>query len=217
MTGSRWARSSLAPPVLILRHQPLECLGHLIGVRIMCRRGGKHNRARSRSGHPAPSRRLSHDTLAPVAKDGISKPLSCDEGDLSRTAFVVTQNSYAQELAAMPSPAREYLFELRPGLDGLHLPVRDGQPLATLGATTGEDGTAALGGHTGTEAVALGPLALVRLVSTLHFEFLLGTTLVRILRKPQDCRGLPAILSISPQRQRQSHQGAWMRIFHSLP
>ena len=131
--------------------------------------GGKHDHTGTHPGHAALPCRLAQDTLAPVAKDGVSKPLSCDEGDLSRTAFVVTQNSYAQELVATPSPARENLFELRPGLDGLHLPIRDGQPLAALGATTGEDGTTALGGHTGTEAVALGPLALVRLVSTLHF------------------------------------------------
>ena len=46
--------------------------------------------------------------------------------------------------------------------------VADGEALATLGATTGENGTAALGGHTGAEAVGLGALALVRLVGTLH-------------------------------------------------
>lgn len=42
------------------------------------------------------------------------------------------------------------------------------ETLAALGAATGENGTAALGRHTGTEAVGLGALALVRLVGTLH-------------------------------------------------
>ena len=50
----------------------------------------------------------------------------------------------------------------------------DGQPLAALGTTTGQNGAAALGGHTGTEAVGLCALALVRLVRTLHNFNLLG-------------------------------------------
>ena len=49
----------------------------------------------------------------------------------------------------------------------------DGQPLAALGTTTGQNGAAALGGHAGTEAVGLGALALVRLVRTLHNDNLL--------------------------------------------
>ena len=44
----------------------------------------------------------------------------------------------------------------------------DREALATLCATTGENGTAALGGHASTEAVRGGALALVGLVRTLH-------------------------------------------------
>ena len=44
----------------------------------------------------------------------------------------------------------------------------DGQPLAALGTTTGQNGTAALGSHAGTEAMGLGALALVGLIRTLH-------------------------------------------------
>lgn len=134
----------------------------------MCRRGGEENHTSSRKGHTTLTGRLSQDALAPVAKDGISKPLSRDEGDLSRTAFVIVQNSNAQKSARTSPSARKDLTKLRPGLDGLHLLVGDSQPLATLGTTTGEDGAATLGCHTGTEAMALGPLALVGLISTLH-------------------------------------------------
>lgn len=62
------------------------------------------------------------------------------------------------------------------GLDGPHEGlVGDREPLAALGTTTGEHGTAALGGHTRAEAVALGTLALVRLIRTLHCNPSLGT------------------------------------------
>ena len=52
----------------------------------------------------------------------------------------------------------------------------DSEPLATLGTTAGENVTAALGGHAGTEAVALGALPLVGLIRTLHGEILLSGT-----------------------------------------
>lgn len=40
--------------------------------------------------------------------------------------------------------------------------------LAALGATCGQDSTTTLGSHASTETVALGALALIRLVSALH-------------------------------------------------
>ena len=81
------------------------------------------------------------------------------------------------------------------GLDGLHAKL-DGQLLATLGTTTGEDGAAALGGHASTEAVSLGTLALVGLIRTLHDESLLGVVKLQRNRvKPQDCSGDVAFLS----------------------
>lgn len=39
----------------------------------------------------------------------------------------------------------------------------DSETLAALGATTGEHGTTTLSGHTGTEAMGLGTLTLIRL------------------------------------------------------
>lgn len=49
----------------------------------------------------------------------------------------------------------------------------DSETLAALGAATGEHGTTTLGGHTGTEAMGLGTLTLIRLIRTLHLKFLL--------------------------------------------
>ena len=49
----------------------------------------------------------------------------------------------------------------------------DSETLAALGATTGEHGTTTLSGHTGTEAMGLGTLTLIRLIRTLHLKFLL--------------------------------------------
>ena len=48
----------------------------------------------------------------------------------------------------------------------------DGETLATLCATAGQDGASALGGHTSTEAMALRTLASVRLISALHITTL---------------------------------------------
>ena len=51
------------------------------------------------------------------------------------------------------------------GISDLHA-----QALASLGATGRQDRAAALRGHTSTEAVALGPLAGVRLISAFHIS-----------------------------------------------
>ena len=47
----------------------------------------------------------------------------------------------------------------------------DSETLAALGTTTGEHGTTTLSGHTGTEAMALGALAFVRLIGAFHCFF----------------------------------------------
>ena len=51
----------------------------------------------------------------------------------------------------------------------------DGETLAPLSTTGSEDSATTLGGHAGTEAVALGALPLIGLVRTLHWETLLDT------------------------------------------
>ena len=48
----------------------------------------------------------------------------------------------------------------------------DAKTLAALGATCGQDGTTTLGSHAGTETVALGALALIRLISALYIDSL---------------------------------------------
>lgn len=63
----------------------------------------------------------------------------------------------------------------------------DGQALAALCTTTGQDGATILGGHTSTEAVGLCALPLVGLIRTLHFK---PSWDVINVNKPQDCRGL---------------------------
>lgn len=71
-------------------------------------------------------------------------------------------------------PLREDTLEIRPGFKGFHArgtEILDGKALAALGATASENGAAALGGHTSTEAVGLSALALVRLIRTLHDDY----------------------------------------------
>ena len=114
------------------------------------------------------ARGLTQDALAPVPKDGVSKALRCNEGDPTRIAFVERCYSDSQKGVVVPSPLREDPLKISLGLDGLHQTSLDSETLAALCTTTGENGTAALGGHAGTEAVGGGALALVGLIRTLH-------------------------------------------------
>ena len=67
-------------------------------------------------------------------------------------------------------PAREKFGDISIGRDRLQPmpPVLHAQALASLSTTGRQDGTAALGGHTGAEPVALRTLASVRLIGALH-------------------------------------------------
>ena len=112
---------------------------------------------------------LSQNPLASVAIHGISQTFGRDEGNLTLVTFVARQHRYAHQRVSRSLPIGKDLLKFRSGFDGLHKKL-DSEPLAALSATTGEDGTATLGRHAGTEAVALGALALVRLVGTLHFK-----------------------------------------------
>lgn len=53
-----------------------------------------------------------------------------------------------------------------------HKPRLHAEALASLGATSGQHGAAALRGHTSTEAVDLSTLTSVRLVRAFHLYFL---------------------------------------------
>ena len=61
----------------------------------------------------------------------------------------------------------EEIRDLDTRLNRLH-DALNGEALATLCTTASQNGTAALGGHTSTEAMALRTLASVRLISALH-------------------------------------------------
>ncbi len=118
---------------------------------------------------------LAQHTLAPVSEHSVSQPFSTNEGDSRGAAFVTSEHCHAHEPAIGPLATRKDPFEVPLGLDGLHTEL-DGQPLAALGATTGQNGATTLGGHARAEAVGLGTLALVRLIRTLHGDILLGVT-----------------------------------------
>ena len=75
----------------------------------------------------------------------------------------------------------------------------DSEPLAALGAATGEDGTATLGCHASAEAVGLGTLPLVRLICTLHVCSYMNIERRTNSVKPQNCRGLCSKMSIFSQ------------------
>ena len=134
----------------------------------MSPRRGKEKNVVAVPGKPAQARRLAENALAPVPEDGIAEPLRGDEGDPCGCALVARCHADSQELVVEPPPAREDPLKISLGFDGLHRPLLDGEALAALGATTGQDGAAALGGHAGTEPVRGGALALVRLIRTLH-------------------------------------------------
>lgn len=134
----------------------------------MRRSRGKENHVVSISGELTDSGRLAQDALAPVAKDRIAQPLSGDEGNPARRSLSRGEHANAEEGVIKTPPPREDPLEVTSGLDGPHGATLHGQALAALRATAGKDGAAALGSHTGTEAVRGGALALVGLIRTLH-------------------------------------------------
>ena len=128
----------------------------------------------ARPGKPAGPGGLAQNALGPVAHDGTAKTFCSNEGDPPRIAFVhgfACNHTHQGMLEAftLMEDALEIQSRLnRPHARRIVLVIANGKTLAALGATTGEHGTAALGGHTGAEAVGLGALTLVRLVRTLH-------------------------------------------------
>ena len=70
----------------------------------------------------------------------------------------------------LPSLKRRVISALDLIVLTIEKPPLDGQALAPFGATAREHGAAALGSHAGTETMALGALASVRLICALHKE-----------------------------------------------
>ena len=98
-------------------------------------------------------------------------PRRCRTGRGRRRAHHVMQHNIR---VTDPTAAFEYGDKFAMVFQPLHFACESGgEGLAALGATTGEHGTTTLGGHTGTEAMGLGTLTLIRLIRTLHLKFLL--------------------------------------------
>ena len=154
-------------------HQAIDGLCDLRGMGVMGQPCRKQDDLKPIARQLRQAGCLSQDALAPIPEDRISQSLRRNEGDSCTAAFVFPQYCHADEPMIGSLATREDPFKIPFGLDGLHAKL-DGQPLAALGATTCEDGAAALGGHTGTETMGLSALALVGLVRTLHDETLLG-------------------------------------------
>lgn len=114
-----------------------------------------------------------HNPLASVAKNCVAQSLSSSKSNATGRAALLWCCSYdcRKQPTLYTLSCGKNAFKVTARLDGAQrgtFSQLDGQPLATLGTTTGEDLTAALGSHTGAEAVALCALALVRLIRTLH-------------------------------------------------
>ena len=85
---------------------------------------GEENDLEPFAGEVALTCRLTKNPLAPVATDGVPKPFSCDEGDLSAVAFVICEHRYAHEPMVGPLPTSEDLLKFPSGFDGLHTFLR---------------------------------------------------------------------------------------------
>lgn len=164
----------------LLPIQPLKQLQHgkrdLRGGALVSEPGGKQDDLRALRWKLTHARGLAQDPLAPVSEYSVAQTSRCDEGDSSQAAFVAPKYRHANELMAKPSPMGEDLLKFKSGFDGLHGQL-DSELLATLGATTCENGAAALGCHAGAEAMGLCALPLVGLIRTLHLQTLLGLPL----------------------------------------
>lgn len=123
---------------------------------------------------------LAEDPLAPRPKRRVSQFFAGNKGNATRWVASIWCLSCQQhkERRAYSSAGSEDRVDLPRGLDGVqsdhHRPPYtrlNAEALAPLGATRGKNGTATLGGHTGTEAMGLGTLPSIRLVCTLHYSY----------------------------------------------
>lgn len=131
--------------------------------------GGEENHIVAIYRKPTGAGGLTKDPLAPVPKDGVTKPFGRDEGDPCMIVFVCHYHTNSQERTTEPLSMRKDPFKFLLGFDGLHEAPLDGKALATLGTAAGKDVAAALCCHAGTEAMGGGALPLIWLIRTLHF------------------------------------------------
>lgn len=123
-----------------------------------------------------------HDALAAISDHGVAELFTRYKSNATtRVAllvllFIDDANLFGRD----PFPLAEQLADLLAGLDDVHAAriirskllrvtlVRDSQLSAALGTTASENLATVLGLHTGTEAVHLGTMPLIGLVSALH-------------------------------------------------
>lgn len=118
-----------------------------------------------------------HATFRPVAPNGISRFFARNKSNTTMidimVVLLVFQHHNRQKRRAESFSLREKKGYIGARLDGrfqtdalsLHA-----EALAALKAATSQDSTTTLRGHTSTETVALGALALIRLISALHID-----------------------------------------------
>lgn len=127
-------------------------------------------------------RSRTHHALAAVADDGVAELFPRYKSNATTRAallvllFIDDANLFGRD----SFPLAEQLADLLAGLDDVHAAriirsmllrvtlVGDSQLSAALGTTASENLATVLGLHTGTEAVHLGTMPLVGLVSALH-------------------------------------------------
>lgn len=121
-----------------------------------------------------------HATLCTVSPYRTSKLFSRNKSNTTMIGFMVVliaslQHEHRKKRSAESFSLREKTGYVGARLDGrLHTdtPPLHAKTLAALGATSCQDGTTTLSGHTSTETVGLGALALIRLISALHIDSL---------------------------------------------
>ncbi len=109
-------------------------------------------------------------SLCRIAPHSIAQLFSCYKSNTTLTVvFTISLfDQYRRIRRGLSLSLFEHKGNLITGFDDIQRSVLHAEALAALCTTRREHGTTALGGHTGTEAVALSALARIRLIRTFH-------------------------------------------------
>lgn len=121
-----------------------------------------------------------HASFRAVAPNGISRLFSRNKSNTTMIELMVVLIAMLQHHNRKKRRTESFSLREKKGYIGARLDGRfqtddlslHAKTLAALGATCGQDSTTTLGSHAGTETVALGALALIRLISALHIDSL---------------------------------------------
>ena len=121
-----------------------------------------------------------HASFRAVAPNGISRLFSRNKSNTTMIELMVVLIAMLQHHNRKKWRTESFSLREKKGYIGARLDGRfqtddlslHAKTLAALGATCGQDSTTTLGSHAGTETVALGALALIRLISALHIDSL---------------------------------------------